>query len=114
MKTIRLAIASLAAFLFNACGDDSPSVNINTGHASCTVYSESEDSYAIECPDGTKVTIRDGIDGVDGKDGEDGADGKDGKDGQNGKAVFLISPINKAELFTIQHAQGTLESVSPL
>lgn len=84
MKTIRLAIASLAAFLFNACGDDSPSVNINTGHASCTVYSESEDSYAIECPDGTKVTIRDGIDGVDGKDGEDGADGKDGKDGQNG------------------------------
>ena len=79
----KLIAASVIVALMAGCGDDD--TNNVDGFASCTVFEKKSNTYTIECPDGTSVTIHDGKDGQSGKDGEDGINGTDGQNGKGGE-----------------------------
>lgn len=50
----------------------------------CSVAKDDAGDAVITCPDGSTVTVRNGIDGRNGVDGQDGADGQNGIAGVNG------------------------------
>lgn len=58
----------------------------------CSVTDNSDGTYTLSCPDGTSVTVQDGVDGANGSDGTNGSDGADGADGADGSdgASFLV------------------------
>lgn len=84
-NTFFIVIFTMMLVLIGCSDDDSNNVS---GSTSCTVFENDKNAYTIECPDGTSVTIHDGVNGKDGqngKDGVDGANGSNGKDGENGQ-----------------------------
>ena len=81
-NTFFIVIFTMMLVLIGCSDDDSNNVS---GSTSCTVFENDKNAYTIECPDGTSVTIHDGVNGKDGQNGKDGVDGINGTDGQNGK-----------------------------
>jgi len=61
----------------------------------CTVVTDG-DTVTLTCPDGTTVTLRDGLNGADGEAGEKGDKGDPGDDGEDGKdsIIALINPCD--------------------
>lgn len=93
-----ILILALSTLLI-ACGKgdqvdlDSKSVSLQENLvANCSVVRDEELKHVvISCPDGTEVTIIDGVNGIDGIDGSNGSNGQNGTNGEDGTSCVIAA-----------------------